>query len=315
MPDWDDLDRRAAARHGLLVVRDLIAEGYPRRTLYRELRRRGWVPVAPGVWAREPASTPLQRVRELQVGVDRPWPLTGGARLAVAGVRRAAPELPTLVVGRRRGGRPPAGVRLVRTGWVAGDEVQVVDGLVCAPLLRAWSDAAVEDTIDRLVRDLQVLDRLRHATPERAAEYLCRRGTFHGSRRAWAAIECVQAELVHSDAEALARGAVRSAGFRSAHPRPLLVCDRFGRRVGEIDVAFCLLRYGVEVDGPHHLDPVVAARDAARDRALQRLGWHIDRFPDIEVRADPAGFIQAVLAGAGEAAGRRARPWPCGLVH
>ncbi|MFC5441767.1 endonuclease domain-containing protein [Rhizobium halophytocola] len=38
-----------------------------------------------------------------------------------------------------------------------------------------------------------------------------------------------------------------------------------------------------EIDGPSHTDDVAIARDAARDRHLRLLGWHVLRFSNDDV--------------------------------
>lgn len=116
--------------------------------------------------------------------------------------------------------------------------------------------------------------------------------------------------LVHSKDEALARQLLAAEPF-TLHPRPLLL-EHGRRRIGEIDLAVCALRYGAEVDGPHHLEDGVAEQDRARDRSLGRLGWTIDRFPADLVRDHPTAFVEAVRAGAAAAAARDPVPWPCG---
>jgi very-short-patch-repair endonuclease len=89
------------------------------------------------------------------------------------------------------------------------------------------------------------------------------------------------------------------------HRQPLTV-ESNNRIVAEIDIPFVQVRYGVEIDGPHHLLPNVAAADRTRDRALHRLGWVIDRFFWFEVEDRPRWFVTQVQRRLEE----RARPTP-----
>jgi very-short-patch-repair endonuclease len=67
------------------------------------------------------------------------------------------------------------------------------------------------------------------------------------------------------------------------------------RNVAEIDIPFLDLLYGVEIDGPPHLLPEVAARDRKRDRMLRRdCGIDIDRYLWFELEEEPARFVREV---------------------
>lgn len=108
-------------------------------------------------------------------------------------------------------------------------------------------------------------------------------------------------EIVHSGSERLARRLLRGADLSfGAKPLPIEVA---GRLIAEIDIPFAPHRYGVEVDGPHHLLPNVAAADRARDRTLEQVGWKIDRFYWFEVEERAAYFVAEVQ----RALARRAR--------
>lgn len=52
----------------------------------------------------------------------------------------------------------------------------------------------------------------------------------------------------------------------------------------------------IEVDGPHHLDPLVRADDAVRDAELIALGYLVLRIPVTALRQDP-GAVLASLRG------------------
>jgi very-short-patch-repair endonuclease len=315
MRDWKAADELVDAQ-GCIAVRQLLELGIPRSSAYAWLERKGCTPLGSGRWLGPDGDTRdgEVRIRTVHMLGTNPKLLTGGARLAVAGVRRLVPRQLGFVVGPRASLPPLADVRWFRGAWVSGDAVERWQGVPCVPLLRAWTDAALVDRIDVLEKDLRALHRLRHAGPPEVAAYLERRGAFWGRPRAQAALDRVRHELVHSEAEALARGLLRRAGLRSVHPSPYAVVQD-GRRVGEIDLPFCAIRYGVEVDGPHHGEPEQQALDARRDALLDDATWVIDRFPTTLLEQNPTEFVRQVLRGAGEAAARGLDPWPCGVQH
>ena len=68
--------------------------------------------------------------------------------------------------------------------------------------------------------------------------------------------------------------------------------------IGEhiVDFACTKVRLVVEVDGGYHEER--ARHDAARDRALREMGWHVVRVPEQHVFAD----LEAVVAAIADAA-------------
>ena len=72
--------------------------------------------------------------------------------------------------------------------------------------------------------------------------------------------------------------------------------------IGEhiVDFACTKVRLVVEVDGPYHEHR--ARHDAARDRALRDMGWHVVRVPEQKVFAD----LDAVVAVIADTARRLA---------
>jgi len=82
--------------------------------------------------------------------------------------------------------------------------------------------------------------------------------------------------------------------------QPLRVQDRVSLRrqlvIGNfiVDFACTKVRLVVEVDGGYHEGR--QRRDAARDRALNALGWRVLRFEEEEVFANPDGVIARITA-------------------
>lgn len=76
------------------------------------------------------------------------------------------------------------------------------------------------------------------------------------------------------------------------HHLPLPVCQYVVSLPGgghyRLDMAYPDLRLDVEIDGPHHRLPEVAARDVRRDQRLRSLGWEVLRLPEDLVVYTPA---------------------------
>ena len=142
---------------------------------------------------------------------------------------------------------------------------------------------------------IAALDRLRITTPGAISRHVERRGRFPGVPTLRAALARVEGDLAHSATEARGRRLVTEAGLRP-HPAPYAVVVE-GRPIAEIDIAFPRCRYGVEIDGPHHLLAEVARADRARDRLLRTHGWWIDRFTVDDVDDTPRAFLTAVSRG------------------
>ena len=73
--------------------------------------------------------------------------------------------------------------------------------------------------------------------------------------------------------------------FRRQHPIGSWIAD------------FCCPQRGllVELDGSVHGQPSQARRDAARDRALRRVGYTVLRLPNGIVFEDPDAFVRKVV--------------------
>jgi hypothetical protein len=309
---WARLERLAARQHGVVLAWQVLSLGIDYEVFRSFAKRHGWTTLGRGVYA-SPHSVP-SFARRCAIEVNR-GPrarlLTGEAQLALLGARRVGPWAidvwvrPGLSLARR------PGVHYHRAPWTAGDRVHRVQGIPCTPVLRAVRDVAKRSSVDRLERDFRALDRRRLTTPEAAAADLDRRGRFVGRHKVVEALTRLGVELSHSAEEARARRLVRDAGM-TPHPRPLLIsCG--ARRLGEIDIPFCDVRFGLEVDGPPHLEDGEAERDAARDRLLHdRAGWLIERVTDVDLQQRPGEVLARVRAGIERAGARDLSPWPCG---
>jgi len=72
---------------------------------------------------------------------------------------------------------------------------------------------------------------------------------------------------------------------------PVPVCQHEvpgpGSAIYRIDFAYVPERVAIEVDGPHHRRPEVAARDRRRDAYLRARGWEVLRFDEEAVTFHP----------------------------
>jgi hypothetical protein len=309
-PPWQLLERLLARQHGIVALRQLTAFGFHRATFLKFARRHGYAQIGHGLYAAPWSPDTYERDCTVErLRGPRARLLTGRSALVLAGVRRFAPEEVDLWVGPDLRVTERPGVQLYRGRWLAGDRVTRLGGQPCVPVLRALRDAARDASVDRLKKDIAAADRLRLATPQRVLADLHRAGGFRGKPKLrQAALESCEG-LVHSADEAAARQLLTSLPL-VPHPRPLLI-EHGSWRLGEVDIPFCGIRYGVEVDGPLHLLDGEEERDAARDARLEQVEWLIDRFPDTLIRESPREFVEAVRKGMREAAARGVAPWPC----
>lgn len=283
-----------AARHHHVVTRAAAGEiGIPARTFTRLVRTHGWPQLHRGVWALPGVA--LTHRTEVQAGlfaVGAPALATGGSALWLRGVLRQPPRMSELLLPANRWVTQRDGLCLHYSSSFHGLRAQTVDGLPVAGTARAVADHAAHATVNGLVNAVADVCRLRLCPMDYVQAELDARARFPGRGRLRRALGLLTGELSHSAWEARGRRLLRDAGIR-VHPRPLPVVHR-GRILGEVDIGVEELRYGVEIDGPPHLLPEVAAADRARDRELGRAGWTIDRFLWTEVEQRPAVFVREV---------------------
>ncbi len=104
-----------------------------------------------------------------------------------------------------------------------------------------------------------------------------------------------------------------TAEERALWARLRLLRPRFTRQlpVGNyiLDFACRTLRIAVEVDGSQHLDAI--ACDERRSAFLEELGWSVLRFWNSEVRENPDGVAEAIMAAVSRRLGpTHPRPLP-----
>ena len=310
-PRWAEVHNTTTAQqHGVLGRWQAEAWGVASSTYSEHMLAHGWSQEWPGVWT-HPGSprTYEQQCWAALVALRCRAVLTATSALWVYGAIAQRPDDVALLIRPNRHIQVRPQIRLHRGRWIAGDAAELREGLPVAPVLRAWSDYARDHTSARLSTALSALDRLRLATPADAAAYVEARGSFHGRKRARSALAELNGELTHSGDERRARHLLRAAALPHAPlGRPFTVVHR-GEMVAEIDLGWPRFRYGVEVDGPHHMLAEVLAADKARDRRLTQIGWVIDRFSTEEILARPDAFVRQVRFGLEAAIARRPIPW------
>lgn len=307
---WARLYQEAAEpQQGAVSSQQAASLGIPLATFHEHVRAHAWARLLPGVWGVPGSADSYERRCWAALLAVPHGVLTAESALWHAGLLRREPPRTALLLPPRTHMGARESFRFHRGRWVVGDRVEDEGGLRRAPLLRALTDFAVDHSQRRTEYAIAALHRLRHATPEDVRAYLERRGRFPGRRKALAALDAVAGEVTHSGEERHARDLLRAADLPwLLHPRPLAIRVG-GRYVAEIDLPWPQVRYGIEVDGPHHHLPQVASADRARDRQLARLDWVIDRFLIEDIRQDPHAFVSQARAGLQAAAARDVSPW------
>ena len=218
--------------------------------------------------------------------------VTGRSALFLDGIVEVPPDnVELLVPASRRLARRP-GICLHRTTVYDTVRSKSRGPVRISAIPRGFADYAAHATVNDLCRDLATAIRKRRCSLPTVASELTQRRKFPGSGRLRVAHGLLLGELTHSADERLGRRLLRAAGVQ-CHRQPLTV-EHSGRLIAEIDIPLIDSRYGVEIDGPHHLLANVAAADRARDRELQRLGWIVDRFFWFELEERPGWFVEQV---------------------
>lgn len=280
------------AQQGFLTRSDGLADGIGDSSFTHFARRLGLVQTHRGLWT--PPLPPLDLGRAAAAAltlVGAPALITGATALALYGIAEAAEDVEVVVPL----GRSPVrreGICVHHTCTYDRIRYQHVRGLPTAAPPRCIADFAAHAKAKQLAVAVANGDRVRKLTVSGLDRELSARRRFPGRGTLRHVVVDMKGEVTHSSQERRARRLLAGAGHRP-HRRPLPVLAN-GSLIAEIDVAFEPLKYGVEVDGPHHLLVEVAAADRARDRRLERAGWTIDRFFWFEIDERPEWFVAEV---------------------
>jgi hypothetical protein len=210
----------------------------------------------------------------------------------------AAPAKPWVRIATKSAGTSGRVGAVIRYGSYAGAVVWI-SGLPVVEVEQAFMDipgaqehpSAVWLHHD-LTRLIAAADAKRATTLDLLDAAVAAAPRFVGAPAIRRAIADLRGELVHSATERKARrlceAVVASFGLL-LHERPYLV-ESNGVRVGEADLALVPIMLDLEIDGPHHRLPTQQEKDRARDRAMRRAGWEVERFPTELIDVSPQRF-------------------------
>lgn len=279
--------RRAALRHGVLSIDELVREFGRSPASVSRARRAGIIlDVLPGVVRlTSSADTFLGRCHALQLRFGDVGFLSGWTAGRLMGMR-AMPREPLFMTvrhGVRRSAPPWAGVHLTRWFDDDVDRWRHPDGLVTAsPMRTLWSLAAAFNQ-HRFERAAEDAWHLGLASPAEAAIYLDRhrcRGKDGVLRietwleRAAGHERPAQSNLERDFLHALERCALPV-------PERQFPVELATGEVIHLDIAWPSIRFAVEPGAAWwHGGDLGAQRDQARDRACGEVGWHVVRFDE-----------------------------------
>ena len=292
----DDVTKlhRDMARQRFATRSQAVGSGMPNSRFTAEAHRSGWERTSSrGSWVASADGLDHGTLARAHVAaIAQPVLVTGASALFLLGILAHAPALVDLLVPLHRSPAKREGVRIHHTRVFDEVRYQHVAGLLLASVPRAFADYAAHAGYKQLCFAISAALSLRLCTLGQLEREVARRGRFAGRGLLRRAVGEMKGETTHSGYERDARRLLRAEGIVGL-PAPLLVWVE-GRPEGEIDIPFEDVRFGVEVDGPHHLLAEVASADRARDRRLKRVGWTIDRFFWFELDERPRWFVQEV---------------------
>jgi very-short-patch-repair endonuclease len=159
---------------------------------------------------------------------------------------------------------------------VAGDEIELVDGMRVTTPARTAVDLACRNPVGRAVA---AIDALARATRLATADVERLTGRYQGRRNIRRARQVL--ELVDAGAESPRETWLRLVLVNGGYPRPqtqIPVYGDYGELVAVLDLGWEDVKLAVEYEGDHHrTDRRQFSRDIARYEALSDLGWIVIR--------------------------------------
>ncbi|GAA1867577.1 hypothetical protein GCM10009836_54950 [Pseudonocardia ailaonensis] len=233
-----------------------------------------YVPVGPGAG---PPDLAL-RARAAAVVVEGRGVVGGWAAAELLGASCGPQDAAVEVVVPAGSQRPQAGL-VVRRGRLGEDEILLVGGVRTTSFERTAFDLACRLPVREGVVAVDALARVGGFEPQ----VLLRMRNRHLGARGSARVPEVVARADRrsgSPMETRIRLTIADAGL----PLPVLQ-----HPVGpyELDLAYPLLRLGIEHNGSDHLVPERALRDLRREAYLARQGWRIIRFASADILNRP----------------------------
>lgn len=293
------LEHRIAARHGIVTVSELLADGLTTNHIARRVARGSLIRVHHGVLRLASAPDTFESRCAAACAADTELVITGPAAARLWEFRHVfVVDEPIALLAHDR--TPVCrGVLLRRTNQLdATDWVDRADGIRVASPPRAWYDCARDVDDERFERLTEwVLD---HHTTMPTLWHLARRMASRG-RPGSARVNRVMSRRddwqrpAGSGLEVRVFNALRRAGIAGlARQHPIRLPN--GVTI-HVDVAAPSIRWAVEVDHvTWHGGRFDAQQDKARDRGARRVGWQVERVTDQELRDDFAGAITDLVA-------------------
>lgn len=300
--ETDPLDKALASvalkQHGVIALEDVLGAGGSLHHAKARIASGRWIKVHRGVYRL--AGVPWTWHGQVMAAVKAAGPGAAAsffcaARLHGFGFMRAAIEISVP----RGHFHRPEGVTVHTSTDLDRCEIVERDGIPTTDVARSLLDmgGALKyfGTFARTVEQARRLEKVTwHDLVVCLAKH-ARRGR-RGITRLRELIEIGMGndEVTDTDSELIALSLLREYGF----PEPTLqhrIYAEDGRLVAEMDLAYVDRRLDFEIDGSVHLDPIVKAKDDARDAEVrERYGWTVRRiWWEIPVRR-PTEFIRIV---------------------
>jgi very-short-patch-repair endonuclease len=274
-----ELDRVAAAAHGVFTIDDARRAGLTHGQIDRRVRER-WAKLYDGVFrARGAPATWRSELRAATLAAGSPAAISHQAAAAVYGLPGGRTDLIELTCVRWR--------RTIRPGLVVhesrrfdGREIRLVDGIPVTEPERVILDLAWRyPGVDFLETVIHAARRKRLITYDSTKQHFdrhARRG-LRGVRALRTALERWDpaSRPTESDMETLLIQAIRD----HALPEPVVqhdIHDATGHFIARADAAYPSTRIAIEYDSKQeHSDEFQIARDARRRNALQAIGYSV----------------------------------------
>jgi Transcriptional regulator, AbiEi antitoxin/Protein of unknown function (DUF559) len=293
-----DLDRRlvavAATNHSIITLADVVDAGGSASDAHRRVASGRWEAAGRGVY--RIAGTPWTYDAAVFAAVCAAGPGAIASHLCAArllglGFRRADPEI-TIPRGRRH---RPKGIRTHESTDLHLCEVRLVAGIPVTDPDRTLLDLGRYIRPPALRRAAEEARRQDLVTWKSLAHALMRhaRQGRHGVRSLREVVsDGLRVDgITDTDSELIAITLLLEHGLAEPVLHHRIRGDE-GEVLAELDLAWPDRRAAIEIDGTVHNDPVVRAKDEARDHWLRGLGWTIRRvWCEIPV-LHPARFLQ-----------------------
>ena len=287
------IDALAAAQHGIVTRRQLLAAGLPAHIIERRVGSRRIEPVHRGVYRVGPIEAPCgpEMAAVLACGDtavvshrSAGWLWRGGAG------KRAQRPVEILVHGGVR--RQVPGVLVRTVGRLDPDEVTSLERIPLTTPVRTILDLAAVASPRELEQALAFAERDGRVSRSELLSLLSRRPRHRGARGLRALIgEGSPAAMTRSEAEERLLLLIRKAGLRS--PETNIRVEGY-----EVDFFWRLERLIVEVDGfEFHSTPRPFELDRRRDAALTVAGFRVIRLTWPRIVNEPEAIV-ALLARA-----------------